>query len=97
MNLPAILNRAKAELKMGSHRNVVLQEEWHQFGPEMFEFEELELLDPSDDPEYDATEDLHTLEELWLEKLSPFAVGKDIIGHRRLCQTVNRERKCCEP
>ena len=72
MNLPAILNRSKAELKMGSHRNIVLQEEWHRFGPEMFEFKELELLDPSDDPEYDATEDLHTLEELWLEKLSPF-------------------------
>jgi len=72
VNLPAILNRSKAELKMGSHRNVTLQKEWQQFGPEMFEFEELELLEPSDDPAYNPAEDLHVLEELWIEKLSPF-------------------------
>jgi group I intron endonuclease len=72
VNLPAILNRFKAELKMGSHRNIVLQKEWQQFGPEMFEFKELELLEPRDDPSYDPTEDLHVLEELWIEKLSPF-------------------------
>ena len=72
VNLPAILNRFKAELKMGSCRNIVLQKEWKQFGPEMFEFKELELLEPADDPAYDPAEDLHVLEELWMEKLSPF-------------------------
>ena len=72
VNLPAILNRFKAELKLGSHRNIVLQKEWQQFGPEMFEFKELELLEPVDDPTYDPAEDLHVLEELWIEKLSPF-------------------------
>ena len=73
VNLPAILNRNKAELKMGSHRNVDLQKEWKQYGPEMFEFEELDLLKPAaDDPAYDPTEDLQVLEELWLRKLSPF-------------------------
>jgi hypothetical protein len=30
VNLPARLNRCKAELKMGSYRNMVLQEEWKQ-------------------------------------------------------------------
>ena len=72
VNLPSILNRSKAELKMGSDRNIVLQNEWRQFGPEMFEFEELELLEPSDDPAYNPAEDLQVLEDLWIEKLSPF-------------------------
>ena len=46
--------------------------EWKQFGPEMFEFKELELLEPADDPTYDPAEDLHVLEALWIEKLIPF-------------------------
>ena len=72
VNLPAILNRYKAELKIGSCRNSVLQNEWKQFGPEVFEFKELEILQPSDDPAYKPAEDLRVLEELWIEKLSPF-------------------------
>jgi len=64
VNLPAILNRCKAELKMGSHRNIVLQQEWKQFGSENFEFNELENLEPADDPAYDPAEDLHVLEAL---------------------------------
>jgi hypothetical protein len=71
-NLPAILNRFQAELKMGSCRNIVLQKEWKQFGPDSFEFEELEILKPLDDPSYDPSEDLHFLEELWAEKLKPY-------------------------
>ena len=71
-NLPGILNRFRAELKMGSCRNMALQEEWKQFGPEAFEFKELEILKPLDNPEYDPAEDLHLLEELWAEKLSPY-------------------------
>ena len=71
-NLPAILNRFQAELKMGSCRNIVLQKEWRQFGPDSFEFEELEILKPLDDPSYNPSEDLHFLEELWAEKLKPY-------------------------
>ena len=72
VNLPAILNRHKAELKMGNHRNEVLQKEWKQFGQENFEFNELEILKPADDPTYDPSDDLRVLEDLWIEKLSPF-------------------------
>jgi hypothetical protein len=72
INLPAILNRYKGELKMGSCRNIALQKEWNQFGHEMFEFKELEILKPADDPAYNPAEDLRVLEELWIEKLSPF-------------------------
>jgi len=71
-NLPAILNRFRTELKMGSCRNIVLQEEWKQFGSEAFEFEELEILKPLNDPSYNPAEDLHFLEELWTEKLNPY-------------------------
>ena len=38
----------------------------------MFEFKELEIIKPADDPAYNPAEDLHVLEELWIEKLSPF-------------------------
>jgi len=72
INLRAILNRFKAELKMGSCRNIVLQEEWKKFGPDAFEFKELEILKPLDDPTYDPSEDLQFLEELWTEKLNPY-------------------------
>ena len=71
-NLPAILNRFKAELKMGSCRNIALQDEWRHFGPDAFEFRELEVLKPLDDPTYDPSEDLQFLEELWTEKLNPY-------------------------
>ena len=71
-NLPGILNRFRSELKLGSCRNMALQEEWKQFGSEAFEFKELEVLKPPDDPAYDSAEDLKILEELWAEKLTPY-------------------------
>ncbi|MDT8366942.1 MAG: GIY-YIG nuclease family protein [bacterium] len=72
VNLPAILNRSKVELKMGSHRNGIVQKEWKQFGHENFQFNELEILEPADDPTYNPAEDLRVLEKLWIEKLTPF-------------------------
>ena len=72
VNLPAMLNRCRAQLGFGSHPNRILQQEWREYGPEAFEFEALETLDPSDDPAYDPAADLCVLEELWLEKLSPY-------------------------
>lgn len=71
-NLTAILNRFKSELKLGSCRNIVLQKEWKEFGSEAFVFEELEILEPLDDPGYDPAEDLKFLEDLWTEKLKPY-------------------------
>jgi len=72
VNIPAMLNRCRAQLGFGSHPNRILQQEWREYGPEAFEFEALETLDPSDDTAYDPAADLRVLEELWLEKLSPF-------------------------
>lgn len=72
-DLTAILNRHRAELSMAGHRNRRLQDDWRTFGPDAFDFEVLDTLErPEDDTGYDPVDDLHTLEELWLEKLTPY-------------------------
>ena len=84
LNLQAKLNRCKFELKMGMFQIVPLQEDWKQFGPESFEFKELEILDPEENPDYNPAEDLLVLEALCVEKLSPFGDR----GYNELPKTV---------
>jgi hypothetical protein len=72
VNLPAILNRHKAELALGGHRNRALQQDWNEFGPEAFELTVLDTLPVSDKPAYNPAGDLKALEEMWLEQLMPF-------------------------
>jgi hypothetical protein len=71
-DLPGMLNRQRFQLESGLHPNRTLQKDWNQLGPEFFEFETLDTLKPPDQPGYDPSEDLRILEEMWLEKLSPF-------------------------
>ncbi len=71
-DLPALLNRLQAQLRLDAHPNKSLQADWNRLGPEGFEFVVLDTLAPRDPPDADPTDDLRTLEELWLEKLSPF-------------------------
>jgi hypothetical protein len=70
-DLPSMLNRHRAQLRMGVHANRALQSDWNDLGPDAFGFEVLDVLPPSDELVYDPTNDLRTLEELWLERLSP--------------------------
>jgi hypothetical protein len=73
VDLPASLNRERAELKFGTHRIAALQRDWNVLGPDAFEFEVLDTLSPPDDrPGYDPTDDLRVLEALWLERLEPY-------------------------
>lgn len=72
VNLPAMLNRQQSQLRFGGHPNRELQKDWAEFGPEAFEFEVLDTLAPPERPDYDPSNDLRALEELWLDKLSPF-------------------------
>ncbi len=72
VNLPAMLNRQQSQLRFGGHPNKQLQKDWAEFGPEAFEFEVLDTLPPPARPDYDPSNDLRALEELWLDKLSPF-------------------------
>jgi hypothetical protein len=71
-DLPAILNRHRAELGFNTHSNRALQHDWNDFGADAFEFEILDTLTAPDRLEYDPSEDLRALEALWLEKLAPF-------------------------
>lgn len=71
-DLPAILNRHRAQLKLGAHPNRALRDDCRAFGLDAFTFEVLDTLAPSDEPGYDPAADLRTLEALWLEKLSPY-------------------------
>ena len=71
-DLPSLLNRHRAQLRLHSHRNRALQQDWDALGPDAFAFEVVDTLTPADTPDYDPAEDLKALEALWLEKLHPF-------------------------
>ncbi len=66
---PAMLNRIRAQLGLGSHPTKQLQKDWDADGEDGFDFEVLDLLRVSDDPDADITGEIHTLLELWQERL----------------------------
>ncbi len=72
LNLEGPLNSAKFMLKIGSHRNAMLQKEWNEFGEDKFVFEILEEVKVKDDPNFNLEDELTLLEQIWLEKLQPF-------------------------
>jgi len=71
-DLPGMLNRQRFQLELGSHPNRALQNDWKEFGPEAFVFETLDTLKAPDQPHYDPTDDLRALEQLWLDKITPY-------------------------
>lgn len=71
-DVPGKLNGHRAQLRMQSHRNAALQQDWDALGADAFAFETLDLLTPSTTPGYDPGDDLRVLEDLWLQKLQPF-------------------------
>lgn len=73
VDVPAMLNRIRAQLRFGGHRNADLQRDWNTLGEPSFTFETLDLLKPRDEPGYDPTDDLAALEAMWLEQLQPYA------------------------
>ena len=72
LNLEGPLNGHKFMLTIGSHRNKVLQQEWNEYGPDKFIFEILEVVKVKDDPNFNLSDELTLLEQIWLEKLQPF-------------------------
>ena len=72
IDVPGKMNRHKFQLNAGVHPSKRLQLEWNELGQTAFEFEDLETLEPRDEPRYDYKSDLLVLENLWLEKLQPF-------------------------
>ncbi len=73
-NLAGALNRHRFQLENGMHPDKELQADWNRLGASSFTFETLDVLKPSDDLDYDPSEDLRTLKALWLEKLTASAV-----------------------
>jgi hypothetical protein len=71
-DLPAMLNRQRAQLRLGMHPNRELQADWTAYGPEAFAFEVLDTLSHADRPNADPATDLRVLEYMWLEKLAPY-------------------------
>ena len=72
VDLPSILNRERFQLGLGLHGNPGLQKDWNAMGPEAFVFEVLDTLNPPEQTDYDPSPDLSVLEQMWLDKLTPF-------------------------
>ncbi|HEY0995251.1 MAG TPA: GIY-YIG nuclease family protein [Gemmatimonadaceae bacterium] len=76
VDLPAVLNRERAQLKLNAHRNTALQRDWNTLGPDAFAFEVLDTITrPADQPDHDPADDLKVLEALWLDRLRPWEGG----------------------
>ena len=71
-NIPGKINRHRFSLNAGLHRSKELQKDWNESGEAAFEFETLEPVEPRDDQNYNYAADLEVLEDLWLEKLTPY-------------------------
>ena len=72
VDLPSILNRQSAQLRSGFHPNPTLQKDLVEHGVDAFRVEILDTLEVSHQENRDFSADLRTLEQMWLEKLSPF-------------------------
>lgn len=72
LNLNGPLNAHKFMLKMGSHTNKHLQQEWNTYGSDAFTFEIVAIVPVSDDPNFHLRDELTLLEEIWLEEIQPF-------------------------
>ena len=87
-DLPSILNRHKSQLSMGGHSHKALQTDWNEHGAGSFVFEVLDTLTaPEGQPDYDPTEDLRVLEEMWVERLQ--VTGERGYGARARLDVVN--------
>jgi len=69
IDLQARINRQKAELKFGSHRNSELLGEWKSLGESSFEFEVLDELEVDENSKADPAEELRILSDMWGHKL----------------------------
>ncbi len=72
MDVQGKMNGQRAQLRMGAHRNIELQQDWMRFGADQFVFEVIDYLTPSTDSLQDTLKDLVALEQLWLAKLQPY-------------------------
>jgi group I intron endonuclease len=72
VNLDAIWNRHKVELKFNGHRNKMLQDEWNQFGEDNFKFEILSEIAEKEGDKIDYAREVKELETMFMEELQPY-------------------------
>ena len=95
-NVPGKINRHKFALRANGHASKSLQADWNELGPDAFEFEVVEPLEPRDDPNYNYGSDLEILENLWLEKLEPYGdkgYNERILTRDQRLQMIAANRK----
>ncbi|MCB0600538.1 MAG: GIY-YIG nuclease family protein [Saprospiraceae bacterium] len=71
VNLSAMWNRLRMQLKSGTHTNKALQEDWDHLGEDQFLYEVLEEIPQNEEKDY--SRDLDALETMYLESLQPFS------------------------
>ncbi|MBZ5711676.1 GIY-YIG nuclease family protein [Nannocystis pusilla] len=72
MNLHGPLNRHRFMLDIGGHPNRALQEDWRRLGPDAFEFAIADIVTPQDEEAGPHEDELWLLEQVWIERTSPF-------------------------
>ena len=72
MNLHGPLQKHRFMLRTGSHWNRALQRDFVEHGEAAFRFEIVERLERREEPGFDLHEELSLLEQIWLEKTTPF-------------------------
>ncbi len=73
MDLNGKMNSERFQLKNGMHMNRELQNDFNDLGEGKFAFEVLDRLQPKEGAGHDLGQELKELEEIWLEKLHPYA------------------------
>ena len=64
-NVQGTLNRHRFELQHGRHRNARLTQDWVEYGETNFLFDVLDMVKPSEDPAFNAAQELEMLVSLW--------------------------------
>lgn len=68
-NVQGTLNRHHFELRYGQHRNAKLVQDWVEHGESSFLFDVLDMVKPSQDPAFDAAQELEMLVSLWRQEI----------------------------
>jgi hypothetical protein len=61
------------QLQVGGHPNRDLQRDWSEYGEDAFTFEILDTMVPKEGGGVDPAGELAVLEQIWMEKLVPYA------------------------
>ena len=69
MNVEGVLNRHRFELRHGTHRNVLLSQDWAAHGESSFTFEVLDRVKPREDSTFDVARELDDLVALWRQEI----------------------------